>query len=186
VRKAGYRVIVAEDCFIHHFGNGSFAKLPQQESLRVFEQNKRYFEAKWKTPWVPHKLRPGVRPPSEEIRFTPAEFVKAPDDGDRKEPEPMVIRRLHPTATVARQPFNAQADGYSALMVECAHATPTTIIVMGSTMLPTTYGGENLLSATVPPEMYAEAGRYPVYLTSDFGDSNRLDFEVETARAVAT
>ncbi len=186
VRKAGYRVVMAEDCFIHHFGNGSFAKLPQQESLRVFEQNKRYFEAKWKTPWVPHKLRRGVRPPSEEMRFTPAEFVKVPDGGDRKKPEPVVIRRLHPAATVAGEPFNAQADGFSALMVECAHATPTTIIVMGSTMLPTTYGSENLLSATVPPEMYAEAGRYPVYLKGDFGDSNRLDFEVDMAKVAAT
>ena len=180
VRNAGYRVIMAEDCFVHHFGNGSFAKLPQQESLRVFEQNKRYFETKWKNPWVPHKLRRGVRPPNEEIRFTPAEFVKASSEVRRKKADRLVLRRLHPATIIAREPFNSQADGVSALMVECANATPTTVIVMGSMMLPTTYGNENLLSAIVPPEMYAEAGLYPVYLTSDFGDSNRLDFEVES------
>jgi GT2 family glycosyltransferase/glycosyltransferase involved in cell wall biosynthesis len=74
VKNAGYRVIAAEDCFVHHFGNGSFSKLPPEDSLRIFEQNKRYFENKWKRSWMPHELRSGVRPPAEEIRFTPSEF----------------------------------------------------------------------------------------------------------------
>jgi len=179
IKKAGYRVIAGEDCFIHHFGNGSFAKLPPQDSLGIFEKNKQYFEGKWKIPWFPHKLRPGVRPPAEEIRFTPSEFVSHASGNDNKKPEPLVLRRTHPSWTVAGQPFNLQPNGLSALVAECAHATPTTFIVMDSTILATTYGGGNLLSAMVPADLFRKAGRRSIYLSNDFGDSNRLDFDVQ-------
>ncbi len=36
VRAAGYRVVAAEDCFIHHFGQGSFSKLDAGDYQRVF------------------------------------------------------------------------------------------------------------------------------------------------------
>jgi polysaccharide pyruvyl transferase CsaB len=179
VKKAGYRVIAGEDCFIHHFGNGSFAKLPPQDSLGIFEKNKQYFEGKWKIPWLPHKLRPGVRPPGEEIRFTPSEFVSLASSNDPKKPEPLVLRRTHPSGTVAGQPFNLQPNGLSALVAECANATPTTFIVMDSTILATTYGGGNLLSAMVPADLFVRAGRRSIYLSNDFGDSNRIDFDVQ-------
>ena len=78
VRRAGYRIVVAEDCLVHHFGGGSFAKLATEESLRVFHQNRKQFEEKWGMPWTPHRLRPGVKSPHEDRRFTPAEFVKEP------------------------------------------------------------------------------------------------------------
>lgn len=178
LKKAGYRVIAAEDCFVHHFGNGSFAKLPHQDSLRIFEKNKQYFEEKWKSPWLPHTLRPGVRPPGEEIRFTPSEFVRPGNSTADHKPEALVLRRSHPSGTAAGQPFNLQGNGSSALVVECANATPTTVIVMDSTILPTSYGNANLLSAVVPSELFAKPGRRAVYLSNDFGDSNRVDFEV--------
>jgi GT2 family glycosyltransferase len=74
VRKAGYRIVTAEDCFIHHFGNGSFGKLQPEESLRIFAQNKKRFESKWNTVWLGHKYRPGVHPVSEETKIPLSEF----------------------------------------------------------------------------------------------------------------
>ncbi len=77
VRRAGYRVTVAEDCFIHHFGQGSFSKMRSEEYQAIFESNRKRFEEKWKVSWKPHRTRPGVRPAFEERRFTPAEFYPA-------------------------------------------------------------------------------------------------------------
>ena len=74
VRKAGYRIVTAEDCFIHHFGNGSFGKLQSEESRRIFEQNKKRFESKWNTVWLGHKTRPGVKPVSEQTKIPLSEF----------------------------------------------------------------------------------------------------------------
>jgi GT2 family glycosyltransferase len=75
VRQAGFKVMVAEDCFIHHFGNGSFAKLPSEESRRIFGENRRMFEAKWNQPWVKHRRREHVRSNQEEPQFTPDQFL---------------------------------------------------------------------------------------------------------------
>ena len=75
VRKAGYRIVTAEDCFIHHFGNGSFAKLESETVLRIFDQNKKRFESKWNIAWRPHQTRPGVRPISEDNRIAVSEFL---------------------------------------------------------------------------------------------------------------
>lgn len=74
VRGRGLRVAIAEDCFVHHFGQGSFAKLPASEYDRVFERNRRRFETKWGRNWVPHRPRPHTRPAFEEQRFSPASF----------------------------------------------------------------------------------------------------------------
>jgi polysaccharide pyruvyl transferase CsaB len=178
IRGAGYRIVAAEDCFVHHFGNGSFAKLPPDESRRIFEENRQLFERKWGISWQPHRLRPGVRPPGEEAKFSPAEFLHSNGGLGIITPEPLVVNRLHPSQTVAGKSFNSQASGASALVVECASATPNTVIVMGSTILQTSYGKENLLSGLVPPELYARPGRYRVYLLNDFGESNPMDFEV--------
>ena len=60
VHAAGYRIVCAEDVYIHHFGRSSFSKLAQGEYTRVFEDNRRRFEAKWQTVWKPPKPRPGV------------------------------------------------------------------------------------------------------------------------------
>lgn len=77
VREAGYRVTAAEDCFVHHFGQGSFSKLPSAEYQTIFDSNRKRFEDKWKIAWKPHKTRPGIRPAFEEIKFTPGEFYPA-------------------------------------------------------------------------------------------------------------
>ena len=79
VRAAGLRVAAAEDCFVHHFGQGSFSKLESAEYQRIFEQNRRLFEEKWNGSWKPHRTRPGVRPAHEEQKFEPRSFCQAAD-----------------------------------------------------------------------------------------------------------
>jgi GT2 family glycosyltransferase/glycosyltransferase involved in cell wall biosynthesis len=74
VRRAGYRIIAAEDCFVHHFGQGSFRKLNSSEYNEIFEKNRRRFEAKWNLKWQPHKTRPEVRAAYEEKPYTPSDF----------------------------------------------------------------------------------------------------------------
>jgi polysaccharide pyruvyl transferase CsaB len=74
VHRAGLRVATAEDCFIHHFGQGSFAKLPSEVYDQVFKTNQRRFEEKWGIAWQPHRPRTGARPLSQERRFDPVTF----------------------------------------------------------------------------------------------------------------
>jgi GT2 family glycosyltransferase/glycosyltransferase involved in cell wall biosynthesis/SAM-dependent methyltransferase len=74
VKERGLRVVVAEDCFVHHFGQASFSKLPPDEYNRIFDANRRRFEEKWKRRWIAHRTRAGVRPASEETRFDPGSF----------------------------------------------------------------------------------------------------------------
>jgi GT2 family glycosyltransferase/glycosyltransferase involved in cell wall biosynthesis len=57
VHQAGYRIVCAEDVFVHHWGAASFAKLEDSEYKRIFEENRRRFEAKWGEPWRPHRYR---------------------------------------------------------------------------------------------------------------------------------
>jgi len=54
VRQAGYRITVAEDVFIHHFGRAGFKILGDERYLALFEENRRKFEAKWSIKWEQH------------------------------------------------------------------------------------------------------------------------------------
>jgi polysaccharide pyruvyl transferase CsaB len=183
IRKAGYRVIAADDCFIHHFGNGSFAKLPSQDSLRIFEQNKKRYEQKWGVSWKAHSVRPGVRPPYEEHRFTPADFLRVKQTS--KDQGALVqLHDVQPSTCTAHKGFNVQPNGQSALVVRCDNATPGTVVVMGGTMLTTAYANPRMLTALVPPELLAQVDVLPVYLLNDFGESNRVDFTVVNAQSV--
>jgi GT2 family glycosyltransferase len=56
VRAVGRRVVCAEDVFIHHELSASFGKLANEERLRLFVENRQYFESKW-GPWSPHQYR---------------------------------------------------------------------------------------------------------------------------------
>jgi GT2 family glycosyltransferase/glycosyltransferase involved in cell wall biosynthesis len=51
LRRAGYRLVCADDVFIHHWGWASFGRLEQAEYDRLFETNRRRFEEKWGEPW---------------------------------------------------------------------------------------------------------------------------------------
>jgi GT2 family glycosyltransferase len=75
VRKAGYRIVTAEDCFIHHFGHGSFGKLDPEVFQKIYDENKQRFEAKWGT-WPPHKTRQWVTSPLEDPKIPLSEFFR--------------------------------------------------------------------------------------------------------------
>ena len=57
VREASFRVICAEDIFIHHWGRTSFRRIEEAEYNRLFAANRARFEAKWGAPWQPHRSR---------------------------------------------------------------------------------------------------------------------------------
>ncbi|MBU1117751.1 glycosyltransferase, partial [Patescibacteria group bacterium] len=57
VKKAGYKILCAEDAFTHHFGGASFNKIITDEYKKLFEDNKLKFENKWQIKWVPHQYR---------------------------------------------------------------------------------------------------------------------------------
>ena len=59
VKEAGYRVALAEDAFVHHFGEASFGELyANGRRGELFEANRRRFEAKWGVSWSSHERRP--------------------------------------------------------------------------------------------------------------------------------
>lgn len=62
VREAGYRLLCADDAFVHHFGEASFGKLVASgEYARVLEANRARFEQKWQAPWRPYGRRQSER-----------------------------------------------------------------------------------------------------------------------------
>jgi GT2 family glycosyltransferase len=71
VRAAGYRVICAEDVFLHHFGQASIGKLAATgEYGELFHRNRRRWEEKWRACWTPHQHRRTTtyRQNTEQIR----------------------------------------------------------------------------------------------------------------------
>ena len=56
IEKAGYRIVCAEDVFIHHELSASFGKMPTKEKQKLFNKNKRIYESKWGK-WKPHTSR---------------------------------------------------------------------------------------------------------------------------------
>jgi GT2 family glycosyltransferase len=61
VRAAGYRVVCAEDAFVHHFGEASFGELvPTGRYGELFRANKTRFEDKWAVTWLSHLRRPNA------------------------------------------------------------------------------------------------------------------------------
>lgn len=59
VEALGYRICCAEDVFIHHELSASFDKLKIKDRQKLFNTNKKTYEAKWGE-WVPHRLRDGL------------------------------------------------------------------------------------------------------------------------------
>jgi hypothetical protein len=59
VRQSGYRVVCAEDVFVHHFGEASIGKLAATgEYGPLFHANRRRWEEKWGRAWEPYARRP--------------------------------------------------------------------------------------------------------------------------------
>jgi GT2 family glycosyltransferase/glycosyltransferase involved in cell wall biosynthesis len=57
VRKKSYKVICAEDVFVHHWGKASFSRLDDDIYQALFAENQKKFETKWGQKWIPHKYR---------------------------------------------------------------------------------------------------------------------------------
>jgi GT2 family glycosyltransferase len=58
VRQAGWRVVCAEDVFVHHFGEATIGALfTSARYSQVFEANRRRFEEKWRLTWQSHERR---------------------------------------------------------------------------------------------------------------------------------
>jgi GT2 family glycosyltransferase len=80
-RKAGLRVLCAEDVFVHHFGAASFgALIASGEYASVFQANRERFEEKWGVEWTPHsrRLSPEWQRQVEDMRRLVAQRV--PED----------------------------------------------------------------------------------------------------------
>ncbi|BCN32217.1 glycosyltransferase [Anaeromicropila herbilytica] len=60
VKKAGYKLTISEDSFIHHFEGASFKKLQDHKFRTIFEENKQRYEKKWSKKWKMHKKRKGI------------------------------------------------------------------------------------------------------------------------------
>jgi len=110
LRRAGYRLLCAEDVFVHHFGEASFGRLvPTGEHAALFDENRRRFEEKWGVTWTGHRRRDDAdyRARVERIRATarralPADarvLVASKGDAD-------LLDLGHPAV-----PFPAGADG---------------------------------------------------------------------------
>jgi GT2 family glycosyltransferase len=57
-RQRGYRVVCAEDLFVHHFGQATIGHLgPTGRYGRLFHANRSRWEAKWGTAWHPYERR---------------------------------------------------------------------------------------------------------------------------------
>jgi GT2 family glycosyltransferase len=57
-RRAGLRLLCAEDVLVHHFGEGSFGKLFEDgEYSRLLDRNRSQFEEKWGEAWHPYGRR---------------------------------------------------------------------------------------------------------------------------------
>ncbi len=56
-RLAGFRVVCAEDVFVHHFGQASFSKLDAAAYEKLWKRNQTLFEKKWNVRWEPHRAR---------------------------------------------------------------------------------------------------------------------------------
>lgn len=69
-RRAGLEVCCAYDAFVHHWQKSAFRLIGEEAYLRVFEENRRRFDAKWGS--VPAADRATVArrfaPPPEEVR----------------------------------------------------------------------------------------------------------------------
>jgi len=53
VQRRGWRVALARDVFVHHYGGASFSRLPPGEYRRLWWTNRRAYERKWGHKWQP-------------------------------------------------------------------------------------------------------------------------------------
>jgi GT2 family glycosyltransferase len=79
--RAGYRVLCADDTFVHHFGQSAFGDLvPTGQYGHLFDANRRSFESKWQIQWHPPARR--ARPKYDALVEAIRDAVRShlPDD----------------------------------------------------------------------------------------------------------
>jgi GT2 family glycosyltransferase len=79
-RRAGYRLVCADDVLVHHFGEASFGKLfAAGDYSPLLHRNRRRFERKWGVPWTPYARRedPDYDALVDHVRGVLAEFLPA-------------------------------------------------------------------------------------------------------------
>ena len=76
VRERGWRVVCAEDVFVHHFGEGSLGSLAAAGRYgELFETNRRRFEEKWGVEWHTHGRR--RNPAYDDLRVRLGQMIRA-------------------------------------------------------------------------------------------------------------
>jgi hypothetical protein len=69
-RVAGYRIVCAEDVFVHHFGQASLGQLAAAGVYgQLFHANRTRWEDKWGQAWQPYVRRPTARYKQLQIRL---------------------------------------------------------------------------------------------------------------------
>lgn len=51
IEKAGYKIAIARDCYVHHYGSGSFSKLDMKARQNISNENRERLEKKWNIKW---------------------------------------------------------------------------------------------------------------------------------------
>jgi GT2 family glycosyltransferase len=80
MRQADYRVVCAEDVFVHHFGQASIGRLgPTGQYGAIFHANRARWEEKWGVAWQPYERRekPAYRELVDRIRQLVSDAVPA-------------------------------------------------------------------------------------------------------------
>lgn len=98
---------------------------------------------------------PGGPPPAAA---TPPGAAPAPD------PSQPAVKSWGPQATTAGTDFNAQAGGNSAIWFVLEQPAPQVTVLFGGTPLATFVGKDGAVSATVPKNLYAKSGDYPIVI----------------------
>jgi glycosyltransferase involved in cell wall biosynthesis len=55
--QSGFKLKIAREVFLHHWGSASFSSVGSQKINLLFEKNRKIFEQKHKKKWIPHRDR---------------------------------------------------------------------------------------------------------------------------------
>jgi GT2 family glycosyltransferase len=80
LRSHGYRLVCAEDAFVHHFGGVTLGSLLTSRQMQeLLNANRDQYRRKWGIDWQPHRHRPGpaYRRLIEEIREAAGKVIPA-------------------------------------------------------------------------------------------------------------
>ncbi len=61
MKEKGYRLLCAEDVFVHHWGSAGFSSTAFERYWHTFQENRQKFEDKWGLEWIPPRFRDELR-----------------------------------------------------------------------------------------------------------------------------